>query len=403
MPDVRSVSIGVWLKRGSRDEPARLNGISHFIEHLVFKGTTKRNAREIALIMDSVGGQMDAFTSKEYTCFYAKVLDEHLPIAIDLLGDIVQRPLFDSTELERERKVVLEEIRMVEDTPDDLIYDLFSSMFYPRSPVGRPVQGTHETVSALSRRQLLNFFRSAYRPSNMLIVAAGRIRHAKLTGLVRKAFGDLPRGQAANGRSATPRASSGLVTRTRRELEQLHLLMGMPAHPRRFVDRYPLHVYSTVLGGTISSRLFQRIREERGLAYSVYSTMNGFRDTGFLNIYAATHPKNGSQVVQLVMDELRDLALRGPNDEELRVAKDNLKGSLMLSLESTSSRMSNLARQEIYFRRHLTLEETIRGVESVTKEQVRRLARRLTEGQRLSLAAVGRVGQLKLTEDDLCL
>lgn len=401
MPDVRSVSIGVWLRHGSRDEPSRVNGISHFIEHLVFKGTQSRSAREIALAMDSIGGQMDAFTSKEYTCFYAKVLDDHVPEAIDLLADIVQRPLFDATELERERQVVLEEIRMVEDTPEDLIYDLFSSRFYARHALGRPIQGTAESVSAMTRRQLLSFFKMAYRPKSMLIAAAGNLNHTSLAKQVRRAFGGLSPGGPAHANGPRPRPGPGVVLRQKRELEQLHLLLGLPAFPENFEARYPLYVLNTLLGGTMSSRLFQKIREERGLAYSVYSAVNAFADTGFMTIYAATSPGSGSEVVRLVLQELRELRDHGPGDAELAVAKEHLKGSLMLALESTSSRMSNLARQEIYFGRQRTLAETIRRIDAVTRAQVHGLSRTLVGRKRPTFAAVGRVKRLAIGPEEL--
>jgi predicted Zn-dependent peptidase len=355
MPDVRSVCIGIWLRRGSRNEPAKVNGISHFIEHLVFKGTESRTAREIALAMDSVGGQMDAFTSKEYTCFYSKVLDEHLPLAVDLLSDIVQRPRFDPVELERERKVVLEEIQMVDDSPDELIYDLFSENFYPRHVLGRPIQGTAETLRGMSRRQLLSFFRRSYRPENMLVVAAGHLHHGRAKQLIRRGLGDMRPGKRTRNKSAAPRTRCGLVLRPKKELSQLHLLMGLPAWPERYAKRYSLYVMNALLGGTMSSRLFQKIREERGLVYSVYSAVNAFVDSGFLAIYAATSPRN----------------------------------------------VSNLARQEIYYGRQFTLEETLGGVERVTPRQVRELARRLLQGRKLGLAAVGRVHQLKLDEKAL--
>jgi predicted Zn-dependent peptidase len=401
MPHVRSVSIGVWLRRGSRDEPARLNGISHFIEHLVFKGTEVRSAREIALAMDSVGGQMDAFTSKEYTCFYAKVLDQHLEEAIDLLADIVQRPLFDPVELERERAVVLDEIRMVDDAPDEKIYDLFAAGFYPRQTLGRPVQGTAETVSGMTRRQLLSFFRRSYRPENMIVAAAGNLRHAKLVRWVRAGFGGLQRGSRAAGRDAVPRSRCTTVTQTRNQLAQLHLLLGLPAYRKRLPERYALHVLNTILGGTMSSRLFQRIREERGLAYSVYSGLNGFRDTGHLAIYAATHPAAAADVIRLALDELRSLRDQGPTADEVEVAREHLKGSLMLALEQTSSRMSNLARQEIYLDRPQSLTETLRRVSAVRVAQVHRLARELIRDRVAGLAAIGRVRRLRLEPEAL--
>jgi len=401
MPDVRSVCIGIWLKKGSRDEAKRLNGISHFIEHLVFKGTETRSARELALAMDSIGAQMDAFTSKEYTCFYARVLDQHLATTIELLSDIVQRPLFDPTELERERKVVLEEIQMVDDSPEDVLYDLFSESFYPRHALGRPIQGTAQSVASFSRRQLLNFFKDSYRPENMLVVAAGNLDHKDVSARVSRAFAGLAAGTASNGAKALPRPRAGLVTRAKKGLAQLHLLLGLPVFPSDERGRYALHVLNAMLGGTMSSRLFQKIREERGLVYSVYSAVNGFVDTGFLAVYAGTSPSNGKQVVELIMHEFADLRDNGPTAQELDVAKEHLKGSLMLALESTSNRMSNLARQEIYQKRQRSLEATLQGVDAVTPARVHEMARELTASADIALAAVGRVGQLKLPKGAL--
>ena len=403
MPQVRSVAIGVWLKRGSRHEPAHLNGASHFIEHLVFKGTETRSAREIALAMDSVGGQMDAFTSKEYTCFYARVLDEHVPTAVDLLSDIVLRPKFDPGELSREKKVVEEEIRMVEDAPEELVYDLFSSRFYPGSPLGRPIQGTLKTVRSFTRRSLRAFFRGAYRPQNMLIVAAGHLRHDRLAAAVRAAFGSLPRGKGRRAAPVAPSPRPGVVLRSKRELEQLHVVLGLPGFPENFGERYELFVLNALLGGTMSSRLFQKIREERGLAYSVYSAVNAFRDVGLFMVYAATSPAKAGEAVRLILDELRSLREKGPEAAETAVAKEHLVGSLTLSLESTVSRMSNLARQEIYYGRQLSPAEMIRGIEAVTPERVHRLARRLFRNGRVGLAAVGRTGRLRLPREALSL
>jgi predicted Zn-dependent peptidase len=398
IPHVRSVSLGVWLRRGSRHEPASLNGISHFIEHLVFKGTESRSAQEIALVMDSIGGQVDAFTTKEHTCFYAKVLDRHLPTAMEVLSDIVRHPKFDPVEVERERNVVVEEIRMVEDTPDELIYDLFSEHFYPGHPLGRPIQGTEQTVSSLSRARLLRFFKNAYRPGNLFIAAAGNLRHARVAKLVRKTFGPMNAGRTTPGSTRRPRTRNGIVKRSKRELEQLHVLLGLPAHPETFEDRYTLYVMNTLLGGTMSSRLFQKIREQRGLAYSVYSAVNAFKDCGFMMVYAATNPKQGSDVVHLTLEELSDLRENGPDTAELEVAKEHLKGSLMLALESTSSRMSNLARQDLHFGRQFTLEEIIGGIDAVTVERIHALSQNLFRDSRVALAAVGRLTPFRMTE-----
>ena len=401
IPYVRSVSLGVWLTRGSRHEPAALNGVSHFLEHLVFKGTATRSAREIALAMDSLGGQMDAFTTKEYTCFYAKVLDEHLPEAVDLLADIVQHPRFDPLEVERERKVVLQEIRMVKDAPDELVYDLFAEYFYRGSALGRPIQGTAGTLRALSRRRLMRFFRAAYRPDNMLIAAAGSLRHDRLAGLVRDAFGAMKRGNGARSALPRPRARGGVVRRAKRDVEQTHLLLGLPASPENFTDRYALYVLNTLLGGTMSSRLFQKIREQRGLAYSVYSGVNGFRDCGFLMVYLATSPPRSREAVDVILGDLVDLREKGPTESELQVAKEHLNGSLMLALESTSSRMSNLARQHMYFGRQFTLREILRGIEAVSIEEVHALARDLFRDTPVALAAVGALGRFRMSPGGL--
>jgi predicted Zn-dependent peptidase len=395
MPHVRSVTLGVWLRRGSRHEPVALNGASHFIEHLVFKGTETRSARDIALAVDSIGGQMDAFTSKEYTCFYAKVLDDHVSDAVDLLSDIVLRPLFDAKELERERQVIVEEIRMVEDAPEELIYDLFSTHFYPGHALGRPIQGTEDTVRGLSRRRLLEYFRGIYVPENLLIVAAGNVRHAELARRVRKAFGRMKRGGRKLVRGARPRARGGVVARAKKELEQLHMLLGVPAFPEGYAHRYPLFVLNALLGGTMSSRLFQKVREERGLAYSVYSAVNAFQDAGIMMIYAGTSPEKGDEVLSVVAAELSELREIGPGEHEVTVAKEHLKGSLMLSLESTSSRMSNLARQHIYHGRNFPMSEILQRLEEVTRADVHRAARHVFRKATPALAVVGRTRALK--------
>ncbi len=395
LPHVRSVSLGVWLGRGSRHEPKALNGASHFIEHLVFKGTENRSAREIALAVDSIGGQMDAFTSKEYTCFYAKVLDDHVAEALDLLSDIVLRPRFDATELERERKVIVEEIRMVEDAPEELVYDLFATHFYPGHPLGRPIQGTEATIRGLSRKRLLRYFRDTYVPDNILIVAAGNLRHAGLARLANRSFGRMAPGGRRAPRGRKPSSHGGVVTCAKKELEQLHLLFGVPAFPESYAHRYPLFVLNALLGGTMSSRLFQKVREERGLAYSVYSAVNAFQDSGVMMVYAGTSPEKGDELLAVVRDELRDLRDKGPNAREVEVAKEHLKGSLMLSLESTSSRMSNLARQQIYHGRTFSMAEILLRLDRVTRADVHRVARRVFRPGIPALAAVGRTRGLK--------
>ncbi len=393
MRTLRSVAVGVWMKRGSRHETPEQNGISHFIEHLLFKGTETRTAQDIALIVDSVGGQMDAFTTKEYTCFYFKVLDDHLDIAVDLLSDIVRHPKFLPEEVEKERKVIFEEIKMVEDTPDELVYDIFSESFWRGHPLGRPIQGTIPSVTAMQLDMLIRYFRDSYQPANLLITAAGNLDHERLADAIRGAF-DPIRNTTRPVPIAPPRPTATIVVREKKELGQLHLCLGVPcfgAPPRR---RYQEYVLNTLLGGTMSSRLFQHIREERGLAYSVFSSVNSFLDSGNLLVYAATSPGSGREVVQLILDEFR-LLKEGPvGDKELKVAKDHLKGSLMLSLESSSSRMSNLARQEFYYGRQFTVSEILEGIDSVTREDVLSLSREIFDPTQCTLAVLGQTVNL---------
>jgi predicted Zn-dependent peptidase len=400
MPNLRSVALGVWLKKGSRHESAVENGISHFIEHLLFKGTETRTAQDIALIIDSVGGQMDAFTTKEFTCFYFKVLDQHLDIAVDLLSEIVRRPKFMPEEIEKERKVIYEEIKMVDDTPDELIYDLWSESFYRGHPLGRPIQGTIDSVAAMRPEQLIRFFRDSYQPENLLITAAGNLEHERLAGALRQAFDPLGDG-AAPGTTDPPSSESSIVIREKKELGQLHLCLGVPAMPMPDERRYEGYVLNTLLGGTMSSRLFQHIREERGLAYSVFSSINSYLDTGNLTVYAATSPESAREVIDLVVAEFRRLKDALVEEGELQMARDHLKGSLMLSLESSSSRMSNLARQEVYFGRQFTLGEILEGIDRVTREGLLRLSREILDSRRCTLAAIGRTSGLKIDQADL--
>jgi predicted Zn-dependent peptidase len=402
MPEMRSVSLGIWLKRGSRHETPSLNGASHFLEHLVFKGTERRSAREIALLIDSIGGQIDAFTSKEYTCFYARVLDAHLPTAIDILVDILRHPRFEPVDIERERQVIFEEIRMVNDSPDEHVYDLFCEAFWPNHPLGRPIQGTEDSVAALSRRRLVSFFRRSYAPANLVVSVAGHIPPGPTLRRLRRAFGALPRGERGRG-VKPPRPRPALVMRRRPELEQLHLILGVPCPPENHRSRFTLHVLNTILGATISGRLFQRIREQNGLAYNIHSSVSGFSDAGAFLVYAATRPAQAPEVVRLVTEELRRLAGSAVGEEEIRVAKDHLKGSLMLALESTSARMSQLARQEIYRRRPLDLDAILEGIEKVTPRSVRALAGRLFAGRRPAVAALGPLGRLPRAVEDLVL
>ncbi len=399
MPHVRSVAVGIWLRRGSRHEQRVKGGISHFIEHMVFKGTTRRTQLEIAQEMDAIGGQTDAFTTKEYASFNAKVLDEHVPQVVDLLADIVLNPSFDSEELERERKVIFEEIKMVEDTPDDLVHEIFIESFWPDHPLGLPILGTRETVEALDREQLLRFFRETYTPSNLIVSAAGNLDHQKVVDLVDSHFRPLQ--QRPNGVHESPPSVDPAMRFREKDLEQVHLVLGTVAPHQSHEDRYTSYVLNTILGGTMSSRLFQVIREKRGLAYSVGSGLSCYRDAGNLTIYAATSPQSCAQVVELVLVELRRIRREPVGDKELRRAKDHLKGSIMLGLEGTGSRMSQLARHEMYFGRQISLDETLAGIESVNREEIMRLAAEMFEERPLGLTAVGNLADLKPLPEQL--
>jgi predicted Zn-dependent peptidase len=387
MPHVRSVTIGVWLRRGSRHETNARSGIAHFVEHMLFKGTDTRTAEDIAQAIDSIGGQLDAFTAKEYASYYIKVLDEHVPLAVDLLADIVLRPAFVSDEIEREKKVILEEIKMVEDTPDDLVHELFTQHFWEGHPLARPILGTKETVEGFDAATLHEYFRGAYAASNMIISAAGNLEHSAVRDLAVRAFGSL----AADGdplSDAAPRVSPQVVTRTK-ELEQSHLCLGTNSYPQSHEDRYVSYILNTVLGGSMSSRLFQNVREKRGLAYAVFSGLSAYRDAGNMTIYAGCSNEAVGEVVDLCVEELRGMKRAPVPDSELRRAKDHLKGSLMLSLENTASRMSHLARQEIYFDRHFGLDETLAGVERVTADDVQRVAADLFSDGSLAATVLG--------------
>jgi predicted Zn-dependent peptidase len=387
MPHVRSVTLGVWLTRGSRHESDERGGIAHFVEHMLFKGTDTRSAEDIAQAIDSIGGQLDAFTAKEYASYYIKVLDEHVPLAVDLLTDIVRRPAFAADEVEREKKVILEEIKMVEDTPDDLVHELFTQHFWEGHPLARPILGSPDTVEGLTRATLETYFAGAYVGSNMVISAAGNLNHDRVRDLVEKAFGDLnARGEPFG--EAPPRVSPQVVTRAK-ELEQSHICLGTTSYPQSHSDRYVSYILNTVLGGSMSSRLFQNIREKRGLAYSVFSGLSAYRDAGNITIYAGCANEAVGEVVDLCVEELRGLKRTPVADAELRRAKDHLKGSLMLSLENTASRMSHLARQEIYFERHFGLDETLAGVEAVTTDDIQRVASDLFSDGSLAATIVG--------------
>ncbi len=400
MPAVRSVSIGVWLRTGSRHEQEKENGITHFLEHMVFKGTKNRSAEEIARAADSIGGHLDAFTAKECTSFSIKVLDEHLPRAMNILADLVKNPLLKPDDIAKERQVIREEIKMAEDTPDDLVHEIFSQSYWRNHALGRPILGTPQTVGSFDRRRLLAYFRSNYLANRMLIAAAGHIEHARVVELILKELGGLPAGSPLkDGPAPVPHAH--IQNRRKKELEQVHICVGIPAYRQSHDKRYAAYILNTVLGGGMSSRLFQNIREKRGLAYAVFSGLNSFRDAGCLSVYAGTATQSALEVVKLIVGELRLMKSQAIAAEELQRAKDYLKGSMLLSLESTSSRMSNLARQEMYFGRHISLDEIAQRVDAITTEDVQSVARELIDTDRIAVTVLGPLDGLKITRNDL--
>ncbi len=400
MPYVRSVSLGVWINSGSRVEQGRENGLSHFIEHMVFKGTQNRSSEDIARTVDSVGGGLDAFTSKELVSFNTKVLDEHLPLALDVLADLVLNPLFREEDIAKEKNVVLEEIKMELDQPEFVLHESFIGNFWKNQGLGKPILGTKETVKKFDGELLRNFYRRVYAPGNILITAAGNLDHDKIVRLVREKFSGLEE-QAPLPLEGTPQTYAPLILKKKDSLEQVHIAMGVPAYPLAHEMRFPLYVLNTVLGGGMSSRLFQNIREKQGLAYAVYSELNLFSDTGCLMVYAGTGIETAKQVVTSTMEELRQLKNEPISVDELQRAKDHLKGSLMLSLESTSSRMSNLARQELYFKHFSTLDEMLENIESVTREEVQIIAQEFIKTDNVALAMLGRLGDTEVTREDL--
>jgi predicted Zn-dependent peptidase len=387
LPKSRSVSIGVWVKVGSRHEPEEISGTSHFIEHLFFKGTEKRTAKDIAIEMDSIGGEMNAFTSQETTTYYAKVVDEHLPVAIDILSDILLHSKFDPLEMEKERKVILEEIKGVEDTPDDYIHELFTNTVWTGNSLGRPILGTRETIKTLKHKDIVSYIDNYYSPKEIVISVAGNFEHARLIELLNASFGKLARGGIAK-KEVTPGFTQAIAVK-KKQLEQVQICIGCKGMHYTHEDRFVISALNTVMGNSMSSRLFQEIREQNALAYSIYSYVTSYRDTGLLTVYAGADPSNALEVIRLVIKEFRKIKDEGITPAEEARVRNQIKGSLVLSLESSTSHMSRLARQEIYFGKYLSMDDIIKGVEKVTAEQVQRLAGQLFTRENISLTILG--------------
>jgi predicted Zn-dependent peptidase len=389
VPGMPSVTVGFWVENGSRDEEQRENGISHFLEHLFFKGTERRSAANIAEEVDAIGGVLDAFTGKEYTCYYAHVLVEHLSLALDLLIDVFLHSRFPEEEIERERSVICQEIAQIEDTPDDLVHDLFHLDFWRGHPLSWPISGTTATVSRLRRADFIRFLHRRYRPDRIFVAMAGGARHEELVDAVAVALGML-QGESLGHTAPPPIAYAGVYPHPR-DLEQTHLCFGMPCVSQLEPEWFAAYLLHTALGGGMSSRLFQEIRERRGLAYDVTSFLSAYRDTGYLGVYVATSAEWTPKVVEITCATLRQIAHEGLSVEELRRAKGHAKGGMLLGLETSEARMNRLARCEIYFRRYIPLQEVAECIDRVTLDEVHALAERCFSGEERTLTVLGEI------------
>jgi predicted Zn-dependent peptidase len=402
MPHMRSVSMGAWINSGSRDEPADENGLSHFVEHMVFKGTTSRSAQDIAREVDSIGGNLDAFTGKESVCFNIKVLDDNMHPALDVLSDLVLHPQFSQADLEREQGVILEEIKMDEDNPDYLVHETFTQNFWKNHPLGRPILGTVKTVSSFTQDTVFAHHQRRFTPENLVFSAAGHLHHDEFVDAVAHKFGGLkPFGIPIVETETHPATNPHITLKKKRSLEQVQMCLGVPAPPVDSPDRFALYILNSMLGGGMSSRLFESIRENQGLAYSIYSELSPFRDTGSLSVYAGMSLDKTERVLALTLAELTRLKTEAVSHAELKRAKDQMKSNIVLGLESSSSRMNNLARQQIFFGRFIPIDEIVREIDAVTPDDTQRLANQLFQPELLALTLLGNLGPMKIERPNL--
>ena len=390
IPHVRSVAVGLWIGAGSRLEPADRIGVSHFVEHLLFKGTETRSARQLAEAIDRIGGHMNAFTTKEYTCYYVKILDEHLHEALDLLADMLLRSRFDPADIEKERGVVLEEFKLYEDTPDELVHDLVARCLWPDHPLGRAVLGSRDALQHLDRDVILDFYRQFYTPDNAVLVAVGRVDHERVVDAAAELFGAWAPAGRPPGVCEPPRASAARCVRVK-DTEQVHFCLGAAGSGLDDPELYATLALVNLLGGGSSSRLFQEIREERGLTYAIYAFQNAYRDVGLFGVYAGTSPETASEVLELTLAEFEKLCREPVDAEELLRTKEQLKTNLVLSLESTSARMSRIGKSELLLGRLIDVDEVIRWLDRVDPGQLQEVAQRLLDPSRLAVAAVAPV------------
>lgn len=397
IPYVKSVTLGIWIGTGSRSEQETNHGISHFIEHLLFKGTATRSAKDIAEIVDEVGGQLNAFTAKEYTCYYIKVLDTHIHLAMDILSDMLINSRFDAEDIDREREVVLEEVKMYEDSPDELVHDIHLDCNWSGHSLGRNILGTVESINGFDRSLVLDYYHDFYTPDNMVVAAAGNLSHDALVELTNRFLGHLA------GKKAAVHHQVPLLTPVRtfqaKETEQVNLCLGTISVAQNAPEIYPVHILNNILGGGISSRLFQSIREERGLAYSVYSYQTNYSDAGLFTVYAGTRPTNTVQVIELILATIGELKKDGITAKELTRAKEQIKGSLLLGLESSSSRMSRIGKMEITLGKYVTLDEVVEKIEKVTIGNISDMAAALFRSETFCFTALGPVDEKVLPAD----
>lgn len=393
LKNMRSVALGIWVKVGSRDEEFNKSGISHFLEHMFFKGTVKRTAKDIAIEIDSLGGELNAFTSKESTTFYVKILDEYLEKGIELLSDIFLHSTFPEEDIEKEKGIIKEEIKLVEDTPDDYIHDLFNQTIWGNKGLGQPVLGRRETVKSFTREDLISHIKKYYGTKDVVISCAGNFEHESVISMLSKSLGNLRRGSEPE-KGPLPHFENK-VDVFHKELSEAHICIGVEGIPQTSEDRYSLFVLNTILGAGVSSRLFQEVREKRGLAYSIYSFVSSYYDTGIWGIYAGVSRKRVGEVAGLILKEMHDLKST-LTEVELQRSKNQLKGNIILGLESTSSRMTNIARQEIYHGRYYSPKEIMKEVDSITLEHIRALAEKLIKQERFSLTVYGPVHERDL-------
>lgn len=399
IPTVKSVSLGIWVCVGSRDEDEKEAGISHFTEHMFFKGTAHRSAHDIALEMDALGGELNAFTTRETTTFYVKVLDEHLSKGIEIISDLFMHSSMVRKDMEKEKQVVLEELKMVEDDPEDYIHDMHSKLAWDGNPLARPIVGSVDTIQGLNRNSMLDFIGVHYHPANIIVSAAGNFEFSNLLKLLNKSIGKLRR-KVTENRRTQPELKNGIIVKNK-PIEQVHLCLGTLGLPQNDKRRYALYALNSILGSSMSSRLFQEVREKRGLVYSIYSYLSSFTDSGLMNIYAGTSKESLMPVLELVLKEIKKIRRDGISRKEMNRVKNQMKGNLMLGLESTSNRMSRIARDEIYSGRFYTTDDIISEINRITPSQIQGLLYDLFKSEHLSLAILGPVKKDVVSADFL--